>query len=93
MSLYKWKSYLHVDVVLCMPVHCVCECVWFSKNVLSTTCFLEAFYEKKQAILTYEKKIATLQSQVEGLESTSAEKDIFIAKHEVMVKECQGEFR
>ena len=65
-------------------------CVWFWNNVFSTH-FIEARYEKKQAIMTYENETAKLQAQVKELEASSAEKDTLIAKYAAIVKESKGE--
>ena len=54
----------------------------------STACFTDALYEKQQAIMTKDSKIAQLQAQVEA---SSAEKDAFFAKYEAIVKENEGE--
>ena len=42
--------------------------MWLLKNVFSIVCFIEALYEKKQAILTFEMEIAKLQAQVKSSE-------------------------
>ena len=53
-------------------------------------CFIEALYEKKQSIMTYDAKLVHIQAQVERLESASAEKDTCIAEYEAMVKQSGG---
>ena len=50
--------------------------------------FTDALYEKKQAIMTKDSKIAQLQAQVEA---GSAEKDVFTAKYEDIAKENESE--
>ena len=63
----------------------------FRNNLFSTACFIEALYEKKQTIMTYDNETAKLQAQVEELASISAEKDTRIAKFEAMMKGREGE--
>ena len=45
----------------------------------------------KQTIMTYEKESAELQTQLDDLKATSAEKDTLIARYEAIVKESEGE--
>ena len=53
----------------------------------SFACLTDALYEKKQTIMSIDKKIAKLQAQVEA---RSAEKDRVAAKCEAIVKESAG---
>ena len=53
--------------------------------------FTETLYEKKQSMMTYEKETSKVQSQVDDLEATPAEKDTLIAKYEATLKESEGE--
>ena len=55
-----------------------------------TACSVDALYEKKQTVMTYENETAKLQAQVEELEASSAEKDTLTAKYEAIVKESEG---
>ena len=49
--------------------------------------FTDVLYKKQQSIETYKNQIAKLQTQVEELEATTAEKDTVITKYEAIVKE------
>ena len=46
----------------------------------------DAFFEKKQAILTFESDSAQYQAQVKELEAKSAEKNNLVTNYEAMVK-------
>ena len=52
---------------------------------------IDALYEKKQVVMTYENEIAKLQAQGENLETTSTEKETCFDKYETIVKESEGE--
>ena len=52
---------------------------------------IEALYEKKQAVMTYDNEIAKLQAKIEKLGKASAEKETCIDKYETIVKESEGE--
>ena len=52
---------------------------------------IDALYEKKQVVMTYENEIAKLQAQGENLETTSAEKETCFDEYETIVKESGGE--
>ena len=69
---------------------CDSVCVCYESNSFPLH-VLEALYEKKQAIMTYDTDIGKLQAQMEALKATSAEKDTFITKYEGIVKETKGE--
>ena len=58
---------------------------------ISTIVLIEALYEKKQSIVPYGAEFAKLETQVEKLESASAEKDTCIAEYEAIVKKSEGE--
>ena len=51
----------------------------FIECIFSTTCFIEALHEKKQAIMNYETEIAKLQAQVKNSE-----------EYQTTVKENEG---
>ena len=52
---------------------------------------IEAIYEKKQAVMTYDNEIAKLQAKVQKLGKASAEKETCIDKSEAIIKESEGE--
>ena len=68
----------------CLHVH------GFETMHFITACILDALYEKKQAIMTNEERIAKLQAQVGNLQANSAQKDTLNAKYEAMVNESKG---
>ena len=53
-------------------------------------CFTDSLYDKKQTIRTNKVKMSHLQSKVEELEASSAEKDTLIAKLKAIAKENEG---
>ena len=59
---------------------------------ISTNVPTEALYENKQSIVPYDAEFVKLETQVEKLESASAEKDACIAEYEAIVKKSEGEF-
>ena len=67
---------------MCILFYDLRECIF--------QCFTKVLYENEESIMTYGAKLATLQAQVEGLESVSAEKDASIAEYEARVKGSEG---
>ena len=62
----------------------------YNLRVCIFLCFIEALYEKKQSMMTYETKTAQLQAQVEDLETTTAEQDTLIGNYEATLVEYEG---
>ena len=58
---------------------------------ISTNLLIEALFEKKQGIVTYDAEVAKLQVQMESLESASAQKDTCVAEYEAIVKKSEYE--
>ena len=69
----------------------VCILVPLLEQCIFQCMVIDALYEKKQAIMTYENEIAKLQAQGENLETTSTEKETCFDKYETIVKESEGE--
>ena len=65
--------------------------VYDLRQHISTNVLTEALYEKKQGSVPYDAEFAKLETQVEKLESASAEKDTCIAEYEALVKKSEGE--
>ena len=69
----------------------MCVLMWFYQTyAFCDGYFTEAIYDKQQTIKTYENQIAILQTKVEKLEATSAEKDALTAKYKATRKKSEG---
>ena len=62
--------------------------VYNLKQCIFINILTEAFYEKKQSVVTYNPEVAKLQVPVEKLASASFQKD---AEYEALIKKSEGE--